>query len=61
MAQQRTQIRLAASRPRNPVVRALIRAAQVLAARKHKSAALRRREQLDRLELDARVREIGEC
>jgi hypothetical protein len=60
MARQRTQIRLAASRPRNPVVRALARAGQVLATRRHKTAALRRSEQLDRLELDARVREVGE-
>lgn len=60
MARQRTQIRLAASRPRNPVVRALARAGQVLATRRHEAAALRRRERLDRLDLDARVREIGE-
>ncbi|TFZ00094.1 hypothetical protein [Ramlibacter humi] len=52
-------IQLAATRPRNPVVRALVYLARSVGKR-HAPSRERRAVDLDRLDPDARVREIGE-
>jgi hypothetical protein len=57
MRTSRLAIRVA--RPRNRVVQALVRGLLRVATRAHQ-AGPRRRVDLDRLDLDQRVREVGE-
>ena len=60
MARNSLQMTVPASRPRNALVRALVDLGKGLATRRHLSAQVQRRQQLDRRDLDQRVREIGE-
>jgi hypothetical protein len=60
MARNSLQMTVPARRPRNALVRALIDLGKGLTTRQHRSTQAQRRQQLDRRDLDQRVREIGE-
>ena len=62
MRQRKNTLRATAvppARPRNPVVLAVVRRLGTLAGRRH-DPERSRRERLDRMDLDQRVRECGE-
>lgn len=53
-------MRIAASRPRNPVVRALLALGKRGSSSAHRAREDKRASQLARMDLDQRVREVGE-
>lgn len=57
---QSTAVQMPASKPRNIVIRALIGLRGRTATRRHAATVERRRRQLEQLDVDQRVREVGE-
>lgn len=57
---QNTAMQMPASKPRNIVIRAIAGLRGRTATRRHATNTERRRRQLEQLDVDQRVREVGE-